>query len=589
MVTSPIGPGGARSARGTSQRRATAFDVLVVLAGLAALAGLLLVALRPEGRSVLQLPAPGGVPWWVVLVVSVPLTVWFARHPLALSRFGGAVHVALDAAVPAFLLWLGLGAVVTEQCSGSRCPPVEDLAVAVGSWALLAWLVGVAISEAVQRDNRPAVRAFNLGLGTLAGLGLLAVSVVVRLETPADDVRGIGSGVVGPRDVLAVVLAAAAYVLIDFAVSAVSVAWSEGARVREVVVDVNTQVALATAVAVQCCAVLAALVVLHNAWAVLLLAPVIAALVNAARSGALAAGRHQRGTALYEAAATCQRAESASEVLATLVEAARGALQTTVMLNARPQPGARCVPVTEQGSAAWLVAYPRGSGRELTGEDTEVLVTLAALGARALERIERAAEIRLAAETDSLTGLATRGVLLSGIAESVATETVLAEPGSTSLVFCDVDDFKAVNDTWGHGAGDQVLAEVADRLRSVTRPHDVVARLGGDEFALLLPGADEQAVSEVRARLVRALAKPHRLREGDRVVLVSVGQATWPPPGGAAAGAGTDDAVAWLLEQADRDMYAMKASARVAQDPVPTSGPASGPASGQGQDLAASA
>ncbi len=543
--------------RGWTRLRAPAFDAVVVAAGLAVLAGLVAIAARPQGRSVLQVSALGGAPLWVVLLVSVPLTAWSARHSLALSRFGGAVNVALDAAVPAFLLWLGLGALLAEQCDRDSCPASEGATAAVGSWVLLAWLLGVLVAELTQRDNRPLVRAFNVGLGAIAGAGLLAVSVAVRLETSPEAQRGLVEGVVGPRDILAVVLAATAYVMIDLVLSAISVAWSEGARVREVVIDVNAQVALATAVAVPCGAVLAALVVLHNAWAVLLLVPVLAALLNAARAGADAAGAHERGTTLYEAAATCQRAESASEVLSTLVEAARGALHTSVVVSARPLSGGRCVPVTERGSSAWLVAQPRRSGRELTDQDTEVLTTLASLGARALERIERTAAITQSAETDSLTGVATREVLMRGIAESVATEAVLAEPGSMSLVFCDVDDFKAVNDTFGHGAGDQVLTEVAHRLRTVVRPHDIVARLGGDEFALLLPGADAQAAHEVRARLAEVLERPYRLRGVDRLVAVSVGQATWPPGGSEPV---PRDVAQWLLEQSDLDMYAMKAT-----------------------------
>ncbi len=555
--------------------RAPAFDAVVVAGGLAALAGLLLVALRPEGRAVLDVPALGGAPLWVVLVASVPLTAWSARHPLALSRFGGAVNVALDAAVPAFVLWLGLGALFAEQCSGDVCPPGEGTTLAVGSWTLLAWLVGVVIAELTEPENRPLVRAFNVGLGAIAGTGLLAVIVAVRFETTPEAYRGLTEGVVGPRDILAVVLAATAYVMIDLIVSAISVAWSEGARVRDAVIDVNAQVALATAVAIQCGAVLAALLVLHSAWAGLLLIPVLAALLNAARTGAVAAGAHQRGTTLYEAAATCQRAESASEVLGAIVEAARGALHTSVVVSARPQSGGWCVPITERGSSTWLVAHPRRSGRELTEQDTEVLTTLASLGARALERIDRTAAIRLAAETDSLTGIATREVLMKGIAESVATEAMLAEPGSISLIFCDVDEFKAVNDTFGHGAGDQVLTEVAHRLSTVVRPHDIVARLGGDEFALLLPGADALTAHEVCTRLSEVLQRPHRLRGEERLVAVSLGQATWPPDG---AGPAPRDVAQWLLEQSDLDMYAVKATrphhqARLGATTDPGSGP----------------
>ena len=114
---------------------------------------------------------------------------------------------------------------------------------------------------------------------------------------------------------------------------------------------------------------------------------------------------------------------------------------------------------------------------------------------------------------DPLTGLANRrqlderGAALIGRAGSAA----------TAVLYLDLDDFKIINDTFGHRAGDAVLASFSARLRACTRPVDLVARLGGDEFAVLLVDADEATSRSIAHRILKALAAPfthdgHELR-----------------------------------------------------------------------------
>jgi diguanylate cyclase (GGDEF)-like protein len=113
------------------------------------------------------------------------------------------------------------------------------------------------------------------------------------------------------------------------------------------------------------------------------------------------------------------------------------------------------------------------------------------------------------AEHDALTGLANRRVLADRLGRN----------GHTVLLYVDLDGFKAVNDTYGHAAGDAVLTEVARRLHDTVRTGDLVARLGGDEFAILCGGLDLPGAEQLAWRLVGAVEEPvmvdgHRLRVG---------------------------------------------------------------------------
>jgi diguanylate cyclase (GGDEF)-like protein len=111
------------------------------------------------------------------------------------------------------------------------------------------------------------------------------------------------------------------------------------------------------------------------------------------------------------------------------------------------------------------------------------------------------------ANQDSLTGLANRAGFRTHVQAALARPD--RRPGTQAVLFVDLDDFKDVNDLYGHAAGDELLRTVAGRLGGVVRPGDLVARLGGDEFALLLDGIpDADAAFGLAGRAVAALAKP---------------------------------------------------------------------------------
>jgi diguanylate cyclase len=119
-----------------------------------------------------------------------------------------------------------------------------------------------------------------------------------------------------------------------------------------------------------------------------------------------------------------------------------------------------------------------------------------------------------------------------------------------SVLFVDIDDFKHVNDSLGHAGGDQLLAEVADRLRKATRPGDFVARLGGDEFAVVIrTGAANLEAGALATRMLETVATPLRIAGSDVRVTVSVG---------VAYGGTESRSIEELVSHADYAMYSAK-------------------------------
>ena len=153
--------------------------------------------------------------------------------------------------------------------------------------------------------------------------------------------------------------------------------------------------------------------------------------------------------------------------------------------------------------------------------------------------------------TDALTGLANRPLFIDRL-DHVLARRLRDQKATVSVLFMDVDDFKTVNDSLGHSAGDQLLVALAERLRRTLRPADTAARLGGDEFAVLLENAGDADARRVAERLLASLAEPVLIGDHEVQISVSVGIAVDV--------GGRDVKADEVLRDADLAMYSAKSS-----------------------------
>ncbi len=161
-------------------------------------------------------------------------------------------------------------------------------------------------------------------------------------------------------------------------------------------------------------------------------------------------------------------------------------------------------------------------------------------------------ELRFEAYHDPLTRLPNRLLFSERVAETLARG---GEDATThAVLFFDLDRFKVVNDSWGHAAGDDLLVQVAERIRGTVRPDDTPARLGGDEFAVLLQDTGTEGAERAAERLVEELKAPYPLSSGHRVTVhASIGIAVTGPDAATAEE---------LMRNADIAMYTAKSDER---------------------------
>jgi diguanylate cyclase (GGDEF)-like protein/PAS domain S-box-containing protein len=168
------------------------------------------------------------------------------------------------------------------------------------------------------------------------------------------------------------------------------------------------------------------------------------------------------------------------------------------------------------------------------------------------ERKESEKRIEFLAHHDPLTGLPNRVLFRDRF--SLATAWAERNGGRIALLFVDLDHFKTINDTLGHPVGDELLQQVALRLRTCVRDTDTISRLGGDEFLIALTDIDDaEDASHVAAKIVEALSVPLHIGDHELTATLSLGVALWPDDG-------TDFDI--LLQRADTAMYQAKGAGR---------------------------
>ena len=505
------------------------------------------------------------IPWWA-LAAGFAATELFVIH----AHVRGSAH----------------------SLSLSELPLVLGLLLAEPQDLVLAMIAGPAVVLICTRGQSPVRLFFNL-----AQFGLTAALATITLHLIAPAPAVIGPAVWGATFLAVLAASATAAVLVFCAIGL-----SEGAIPSKrlagmlgadlLVALTNTSVALAGAT-----------VVAHDLTAGWLLLPPAAVLLLAYRAWVSERAKHQSLEFLYgvtrslsrggeleaelldllrrtrssfrvqtaelvvlpgtdvDALRTARGLHGHEEVMVPVAHAAAGALRAAVEHNGAVRVERdRCAPelgnyLTERGIEQALIAPVRGETRlagvmvlgdrvgatdSFTDEDLRLFEALAAHAGLSLEldRLERQAQ------SDPLTGLPNRTLFLRRVEASLERGA-----GMATVLFLDLDDFKAINDRAGHAAGDAVLVAAAGRIEASVRPGDIAARMGGDEFAVLLEDVDDHHGEHVAGRILDLLAEPVVVDGEELWVRSSVGIAT------AAAGSlGSGE----LLHRADVAMYRAK-------------------------------
>jgi diguanylate cyclase (GGDEF)-like protein len=190
--------------------------------------------------------------------------------------------------------------------------------------------------------------------------------------------------------------------------------------------------------------------------------------------------------------------------------------------------------------------------RRMSGAELRELDTLRAVNAHLLRELAamkaREAEAQKLAERDGLTGLYNRRRMLE-LLEAAISDAVLQDL-HVGLLFIDLNGFKAINDKYGHAAGDKILTTVATRMAARVRTGDICCRYGGDEFVVVLPGVpDPFPVSRVADAIRERVSLPYWIGNDQQQLTASIGESMYPYHG---------ENAALLVHRADEAMYRLK-------------------------------
>lgn len=501
---------------GSPSRSSRCFDATVSVVGLLIAAGALLAVLTGGAG---RLDAVG------TLVVVVPLIALLGQFNLSLGSALPSPNepfVSFESAVLIFM-----------ACTMDP------------SVGLLIWAFGQLVLALIDKVST-AVRLFNFGL--LVTSGAVALGVVELLGGIPRD----GSLTAG-RTVGAVAAGGAAYLVFMYLVLMLSVAVESGISLRAAVSVRHAMEAVGALAAINGLGLLGALMYTQlPLWTLALLVGPVSALLLTSHALSRATEQRQRLAALFDAAKQIQLSSSYVDIIAVLRERApriggTGRAELRAEAPTGREFGAR---VHNARDPLWVVGTGVHRAQFRRGADQAALEALVTVVEEALLRTSLADEMSRMAHRDALTGLPNRALFLDRAELAVS----MARDGrGVAVLFLDLDGFKAVNDRFGHGAGDQILIEVAARLTSAVRSTDLVGRLGGDEFAVLVEQVGSvQDLLDQAERIVGSLGAGLVVRGHDVAVGASIGIAVAGP---------TDDADA-LIRNADMAMYEAKSEGR---------------------------
>jgi diguanylate cyclase (GGDEF)-like protein len=219
------------------------------------------------------------------------------------------------------------------------------------------------------------------------------------------------------------------------------------------------------------------------------------------------------------------------------------------------------LPLVVRGESIGILELTSTESNVFSERSVQLAQLLAREAAVSLENARLYDEIHEQAFRDALTGLANRRLFIERLTH-VLDRLRGRSARRAAILFLDLDHFKNVNDRFGHGAGDDVLRAIGERLREAIRPGDTAARLGGDEFAVLLEEVDgEDEAMVVAHRLLESLAEPMKIGDHSPRLAASIGFAL-----SGVAGDTAED----LVRNADIAMYAAKAAGRGRIEPFVT-------------------
>jgi diguanylate cyclase (GGDEF)-like protein len=212
--------------------------------------------------------------------------------------------------------------------------------------------------------------------------------------------------------------------------------------------------------------------------------------------------------------------------------------------NQTPIASMLCVPLLARGERVGVVTATSEAANVFHADDLELMKFIAMTIALDIENVR----LHRVAVTDPLTGAYNREFLMQRLPQEI--EATIDRDRPLSVAMVDVDHFKAVNDQYGHGTGDVVLAEVARRLRGAIRGGDLLVRYGGEEFLAVLPKADAGRAWEVGERMrQRVCEKAFDIGDGMALLLrISIGIAQWR----------MGETMPDLIDRADTALYGAK-------------------------------